>query len=113
MKMPDELWAWKPDILHGEFTASSKCHKAPAVEYRRADLPKEVDFDKIRQWDFYECADCKAMHQEELTTCDCHTTGVSKYTKRTMVDLNDLVALGVIKDINVKPAENKADRSET
>lgn len=34
--MPDELWAWRPDILQGEFTASSKRKDKPAVKYIRA-----------------------------------------------------------------------------
>lgn len=100
MKMPEKIFVMGGGYKRKEFLLAVQDEKQvfEPTEYRRKDLPKEVDFDKIRQWDFYECVDCKAMHQEELTTCDCHATGVSKYTKRTMVDLNDLVALGVIKD---------------
>lgn len=35
-EMPETIWAWIPEILYGEFTASSKEKNPPAVEYHRA-----------------------------------------------------------------------------
>jgi hypothetical protein len=32
-KMPMNIWAWKPEILYGEFTASSTPKNPPAEEY--------------------------------------------------------------------------------
>lgn len=36
--LPERIWVWKPEILHGELTASSSPKNHPATEYIRADL---------------------------------------------------------------------------
>lgn len=48
-EMPDEIWAWVPEILYGEYTASALEHKKPAVEYIRADAVQAKLDDQERQ----------------------------------------------------------------
>lgn len=45
--MPETIWAWKPEILYGEYTAAATPH-SPATAYIRKDVHDKIEADKIK-----------------------------------------------------------------